>query len=194
MVAVLGITFAGYEYRVPALPLQTLPFAEPEWGRRAAGPQGWGACSCERCAGVRVVLSAEVRCHISILETCFIIDCFSDMLLLDVSRETPDVTPCRICILLSFVNKVTFYNTCFTFCHMLPHFAHLFPWQFMRGNCGTSATTPSVPTPSGSRRLFVGSDFTIVQGKHKHSDLNIRFSNPGLAPISPWLVCITYHT
>ena len=36
---------------------------------------------------------------------------------------------------------VMFYN-------MLPHFAHIFPRKFIRGNCGTSATTPFVPTRS----------------------------------------------
>ena len=33
---------------------------------------------------------------------------------------------------------------------MLPHVAHVFLRRFISGNCGTSATTPSVPTPSGS--------------------------------------------
>ena len=35
---------------------------------------------------------------------------------------------------------------------MLPHVAHISPWNFIRGNCGTSATTPFVPTPSGITR------------------------------------------
>ena len=40
-----------------------------------------------------------------------------------------------------------------TFCHMLQycsHFAYIFPCKFIRGNRGTSATTPFVLTPSGS--------------------------------------------
>ena len=41
-----------------------------------------------------------------------------------------------------------------TCCHVLPHFAHTHtsPCQLVTGNRGTSATTPFVPTPSGSRQ------------------------------------------
>ena len=37
-------------------------------------------------------------------------------------------------------------------CYILLYFetfAHIFPWKFIGGNCGASATTPFVPTPSG---------------------------------------------
>ena len=29
-----------------------------------------------------------------------------------------------------------------TCCHILPHVPHIFPWKSIRGNCGTSVTTP----------------------------------------------------
>ena len=37
---------------------------------------------------------------------------------------------------------------------MWPHFVHMFPWKFIRGNRSTSVTTPFVLTPAGSWQLF----------------------------------------
>ena len=40
-----------------------------------------------------------------------------------------------------------------TACHKCCHkCCHIFPWKLTMGNCGTSATTPFVLTPSGSCR------------------------------------------
>ena len=41
-------------------------------------------------------------------------------------------------------------------CHRLPRVAHIFPWELITGNLGTTATTPLVLTPSGSCQVKRG--------------------------------------
>ena len=52
------------------------------------------------------------------------------------------------------------------FCHMLQCLAHIFSWTLIRGNHGTSATTPFVTTPSGSR--WQNKSFTLLACARKN--------------------------
>ena len=105
-----------------------------------------------------------------------------------------------------FHRRAVFFKHTFCFfvlsAHALPHFAisfdilqhfiifcyilaHILTWKSIRGNCGTSATTPFVPTPSGSFQLSLREDFwgmgapwniILIAGKYYSHSWEISFS------------------